>query len=40
MALFGLDRSPGGGGDSALLCALHMLEKLERLNQRLASELA
>ena len=40
MALFGLDRSPGGGVDSALLCALHMLEKLARLNQRLASELA
>ena len=40
MALFGLDRNAGHGVDAALLCALHMLEKLARLNQRLASELA
>ena len=40
MALFGLDRSPDHGAVAALRCASHMLEKIERLNRQMASELA
>lgn len=40
MALFGLDRSPDYGAEAALICALRMLEKLDDLNQQMASELA
>ncbi len=39
MALFGLDRAPDHGARAALECGLRMLERLERLNQRLAAEL-
>ncbi len=40
MALFGLDRTADHGAEAALRCALHMLEKIERLNEQMASELA
>ena len=40
MALFGLERSASHGAEEALVCALHMLEKLDHLNKQLASELA
>jgi adenylate cyclase len=40
MALFGLEQSDDHGAYAALGCALRMLERLENLNQQLASELA
>lgn len=40
MALFGLQRPASEAAEAALECALHMLEKLENLNTRMASELA
>jgi len=40
MALFGLEQSDDHGAYAALSCALRMLERLENLNQELASELA
>ena len=40
MALFGLERSHSHGAEEALICALRMFEKLDHLNQQLASELA
>ena len=39
MALFGLEHSTTQGAEEALTCALRMLEKLDHLNQQLASEL-
>jgi class 3 adenylate cyclase len=40
MALFGLEQNDDHGAGAALRCALRMLERLENLNQELASELA
>ena len=40
MALFGLDHPSGHGAADALICALHMLENLGRLNQQMSAELA
>ena len=40
MALFGLEDSSDQGAAAALDCAVRMLEKLEQLNGRMASELA
>ena len=39
MALFGLDGKRAKGANAALRCALTMLERLDRFNQRLAGEL-
>ena len=39
MALFGLEPSPDHGAVDALRCAARMLEKIERLNEHMASEL-
>ena len=39
MALFGLDGLLEFGSRGALICAIDMLEKVERLNERLADEL-
>ena len=39
MALFGLGGEPDKGARAALTCALRMLERLERLNQRLCHEM-
>ena len=39
MALFGLEDGLDHGAGAALVCARHMLERVERLNRRLASEL-
>jgi adenylate cyclase len=40
MALFGLEQNDDHGAYMALSCAVRMLERLENLNQQLASELA
>lgn len=40
MALFGLEESDDYGAQGALSCASRMLEKLEKLNEELSSEMA
>jgi adenylate cyclase len=40
MALFGLENSDDNGASGALRCATEMIEKVNRLNERLAAELA
>jgi adenylate cyclase len=40
MALFGLEHASDYGACGALRCAIEMMEKVDRLNQQLAAELA